>query len=142
MLELTVPAVRDMSLVIRMTLSGLSCSLGFDLDAVDAVRIASDETCFCLLNQASVPEKIALSCDWDAERLAMKFDAVRFADPCYKGCSDTHDPVLAKSILESLADDVEVLYDLWGVYSVRMVMRFKGGVPAASKNKDAAEAKR
>jgi hypothetical protein len=132
MLELSVPALHDMTLVVRMTLSGLCCSLGFDLEAVDVVRIASDEACFCLLNQASIPETVKLTCDWNDDRLIMNFDAIRYADPCYAGCSDTHDPVLAKSILGSLADEVEVEYDLWGVYSVKMVVYLRDSACAAA----------
>ncbi|MDR1569414.1 MAG: hypothetical protein LBS72_02860 [Oscillospiraceae bacterium] len=118
MLELSVPARQDMLLVIRMTLSGLCARCGMGLDEVENARIASDEACYCLLNQSAAVERLRMICEWTDERLDIIMEAIRptAAEPR----ETAHDPEIARCILETLIGDVRLSHDALGVYAIHM----------------------
>ena len=48
-IQLSVPADRDMMLVIRLTTSGALARSGLSVDAVDDVKLSVEEACSCLI---------------------------------------------------------------------------------------------
>lgn len=117
MLAMTIPAATDMMLTVRMALSGLCASRGMDIGAVESARIASDEAMWCLLNQPGKPERLNIACDWADGRVNISFEAQRGGG---MSACETHNPAIARSILETLADCVRLSADDRGVYAIHM----------------------
>ena len=103
-IELSLPAERDMMIVVRLAASGVLARWGLTLDAMGDVKMAVEEACSCLISQLS-----------GEGRLEVVFEAgdgcVWTHLSCAPGCAmgeamDPSELEVAKCILESLADEV------------------------------------
>ena len=121
MVELRVPARQEMLLVVRMTLSGLCAKCGMGMDAVENIRIAVDEACYCLIHQTRPVAWLKMTCTWDDERLFVRLEAERSQGPSSNAA--THDPEVAQCILSTLVPEVDMRHDDGGVYGIDLVIR-------------------
>ncbi len=85
--ELTVPASSEHLRVLRLVSSSLAASLGLDVDKLDDLRIAVDELCSMLIEQAPAQARLRLSLHDDEGHLSIdgglsgQAPAVRDVDP-------------------------------------------------------------
>ena len=121
MVELRVPARQEMLLVVRMALSGLCAKCGMGMDAVESIRIAVDEACYCLMHQMRPVAWLKMTCTWDEERLFVRLDAERTEGLPSKTAA--HDPEVAQCILSTLVPEVGMRHDDGGVYGIDLVIR-------------------
>lgn len=121
MVELKVPAKQEMLLVVRMALSGLCAKCGMGMDAVESIRIAVDEACYCLMHQAQPVAWLKMTCTWDDERLFVRLDAERTEG--MRSAAMAHDPEVAQCILSTLVPEVDMRHDAEGVYGIDLVIR-------------------
>ena len=121
MVELKVPARQEMLLVVRMALSGLCAKCGMGMDAVENVRIAVDEACYCLMHQMRPVAWLKMTCTWDDERLLVRLDAQRTEG--LPSAVAAHDPEVAHCILSTLVPEVDMRHDDGGVYGIDLVIR-------------------
>ncbi|GHV28526.1 hypothetical protein FACS18948_7330 [Clostridia bacterium] len=132
MLAMTVPATREMLLIIRMALSGLCTRMGIGLTDIECARIASDEACWCLLNRRGLDwaDRLSLECTVEDGRICAKYmldgavgarenHGARGADKQGIGAE------LTKSILETLVDEVRIASDDFGARTIELTWNNK-----------------
>jgi len=103
--ELTVAADPGMMLVVRLTTAGVVTRAGLTIDAMDNLKIATEEACSCLISQANPPERIHLKYECRGGALCT---CVRGDDTeCGPGEADEAELDVARCILEALVDGVE-----------------------------------
>ena len=103
-IDISLPAERDMMIVVRLAASGVLARWGLTLDALGEVKMAVEEACSCLISQITGAGRLEVvfetgdDCMWT--RLAC-------AESCAMGGEmDPSELEVARCILESLADDV------------------------------------
>lgn len=121
MVELKVPAQQDMLLVVRMALSGLGAKCGMDMDAVENIRIAVDEACFCLMHQRQPLSTLRINCAWDQVNMKVHLVGNRQDSPPQEMAA--HDIEVARCILLTLVSEVDMQYDDLGVYGIDLTIR-------------------
>lgn len=103
--ELTVAAEPGMMLVVRLTTAGVVTRAGLTIEAMDNLKIATEEACNCLIGQENPPERISLKYEC---RDGALITAVRGVDMKCEACdADEAELDIARCILESLVDGVE-----------------------------------
>lgn len=104
--ELKVAADPGMMLVIRLTTAGVVTRAGLTIDAMDNLKIATEEACNCLIGQENPPEQLHLTYACRDDSL---FICVRGLDNTCASCEvDKAELDVIRCILESLADDVSI----------------------------------
>ena len=58
--ELALPARRSMMLVLRLTTAGVVSRAGLTVDRMDDVKLAVEEACSCLIQEAGGPDQLRL----------------------------------------------------------------------------------
>ena len=102
--ELTVAADPGMMLVVRLTTAGVVTRAGLTIDAMDNLKIATEEACSCLIGQENPPERISLKYECRDGALVT---CVRGLDmKCDCGEADEAELDVARCILETLVDEV------------------------------------
>ena len=104
-LSLTVPADPTWMLVVRMALGGAGALMGLNIDLVDDLRTAADETCDFLLHQPRKVSSIHIVCSLKDEAVCTVF-ACDFAQDC-QTCEEV-DLDVTRGILETLIPKVEL----------------------------------
>lgn len=98
--ELSVPAHRDMMLVLRLTTAGVVARAGLGVDRINDVKMAVEEACALIIETARA-DMLTLSFAADADALTI----------CIRGgeceCADEDEMQVVRCILESLVDDVQ-----------------------------------
>lgn len=103
--ELTVAADAGMMLIIRLTTAGVVTRAGLTIDAMDNLKIATEEACNCLIGQENPPKRLGLNFSCANDNLKI---AVRGMDSeCASGELDEAELDVMRCILESLADGVD-----------------------------------
>jgi serine/threonine-protein kinase RsbW len=117
---LTIPASTRHVRFARIVAAGMAAELGFDVDAVEDVRIAVDELCFVLIDSRSISESITLTYRGaDGELMVEGLSQLRDGtDPM---AAPAH-PELSKEILEAVVDEHDVRAEN-GVQSFRFTKR-------------------
>lgn len=109
--ELSVAADAGMMLVIRLTTAGVVARAGLSVDAMDSLKIATEEACNCLIGQKNPPERIALRfLQEDGRTLVIR--AIAGDSEAGEGGVDETEMEIVRCILEALAD--EVSFDVRG----------------------------
>ena len=105
--ELSLPARRNMMLVLRLTTAGVVARAGLTVDRMDDVKLAVEEACGCLISEAGGPERLRL-------RFSEADGALRIA-VCGEGGSPAaigeDEREVVRCILESLVDGAELRTD-------------------------------
>lgn len=111
--ELSVPAHRDMMLVLRLTTAGVVARAGLGVDRINDVKMAVEEACALIIETASA-DMLRLTFATDADALTI----------CICGgaceCTDEDEMQVVRCILESLVDDVQFCRTESGAGSVRL----------------------
>ncbi len=104
--ELNLAADSGMMLIIRLTTAGVVTRAGLTIDAMDNIKLATEEACNCLIGQQNPPQRIGLTYACGENCLLI---TVRGLDgECLPGSIDEIELDVVRCILESLADGVEI----------------------------------
>ena len=114
--ELSLPARRNMMLVLRLTTAGVVARAGLTVDRMDDVKLAVEEACSCLISESGGPERLRL-------RFSEADGALHIAVYGEGGSAaaigaDERDVV--RCSLESLADGAELRVDGAAVTGVEL----------------------
>ncbi len=118
-LTLTVPADPNWMLVVRMALGGAGALMGLNIDLVDDLRTAADETCDFLLHQPRKVRCIKIACSLKNEAVCTVFNC-DFAQEC-QTCEEM-DLDVTRGILETLIPEVELEEDGVCIRSVSLTL--------------------
>jgi serine/threonine-protein kinase RsbW len=103
--ELTVQAEPGMMLVVRLTTAGVVTRAGLTIDAMDNLKIATEEACNCLIGQQTPPERLFLRYACEENALSIRI-ATGECDDCACEGADETELEIVRCILESLTDHV------------------------------------
>ena len=114
--ELALPARRSMMLVLRLTTAGVVARAGLTVDRMDDVKLAVEEACNCLIQEAGGPERLRLrfSESDGALRIAVRGEG---GTPAAIGEDERE---VVRCILESLVDGAELRVDGAAVTGVEL----------------------
>lgn len=103
--ELSVAADAGMMLVIRLTTAGVVARAGLTIDAMDSLKIATEEACNCLIGQENPPERITLRFLCEDDR-TLVIRAIAGDSEAGEGGMDETELEIVRCILAALADEV------------------------------------
>ena len=103
--ELTVQAEPGMMLVVRLTTAGVVTRAGLTIDAMDNLKIATEEACNCLIGQKNPPARINLKYECRDGALHTVLSGLDMA--CESCDADEAELEIARCILETLVDGVD-----------------------------------
>lgn len=104
-ISLRVPGKQEYVLVIRTALGGVAVLKDLNVDALDDLRMATDEACDCLLHQGRSVAFIALNVYDGGKQLTVSLEA-DFEGECIEECEDM--TAITKAVLETLIPCVEM----------------------------------
>ena len=104
--ELNVAADASMMLVVRLTTAGVLARAGLTMDAMDSLKMATEEACNCLIGQSNPPAQLNLRFDCTDGRLSV-IAAAKGCDSPW-GEADETELEIVRCILASLADEVSL----------------------------------
>lgn len=102
--ELSVAAEPGMMLVIRLATAGVIARAGLTIDAMDSLKMATEEACNCLMDQENPPERLAVRFECEDEELVIR--VIAGSEERAQGGMDDTELEIARCILASLADGV------------------------------------
>ena len=119
-IDMSLPADKDMMLLVRLAASGALARSGVTIDRLDDFKTAIEEACSCLISQIDAPGRIALRFD-----IGQK--CARFSCACADGCPtgrviDAAELEVASLILESLVDKSEVSVHSGVIHEIALTM--------------------
>ena len=122
-IDMSLPAEKDMMLVVRLAASGALARSGVTLDALDDFKTAIEEACSCLISQIDAPGRIGLRFDI-GNKCAM------FTCSCADGCPtgrriEPSELEVASCILDSLVDKSEIDVCNGIIHSIKLSMALK-----------------
>lgn len=104
--ELNLAADAGMMLVVRLTTAGVIARAGLTMDAMDNLKMATEEACSCLIGQKNPPKRIGLRFYCEEDRLKIAVQALDGVDAT--GSADEDELEIVRCILASLADEVSI----------------------------------
>ena len=119
-IDMSLPADKDMMLLVRLAASGVLARSGVTIDRLDDFKTAIEEACSCLISQTDAPGRIALRFDI-GEKCA------KFTCTCAGGCPtgrvvDPAELEVAGLILESLVDNSAINVSDGVIHSIDLSM--------------------
>lgn len=118
-LEMTVPAREDFSLLLRMAMAGVGALYDLPVDMMEDLRSAVDESCDLLLHQDFVVQCLTMVCECKKDGIHVSLQAMK--GPCQEAeCPADAD--MARLIIGTLVRQVELEQDENGVHTVRMIL--------------------
>ncbi len=118
-LTLSIPAESCWTLVVRMALGGAGALMGLDIDLMDDLRTAADETCDFLMHQPRRVQRIEMACSLNENAVCTVFSCV-WAQEC-QNCEEM-DIEVTRGILETLIPQVELEADGVCIRSVSLML--------------------
>lgn len=115
--ELSVPAERRYLRLARLTASGFASDLGVSMDDVEELRLAVDEACAAIVEDAAEGDRLTLTYSVEGEAVVITAAAPLSA----KGPVSPH-PVAA-AVLSATVDEYHVEVDGEGRNVIRLVKR-------------------
>lgn len=103
---LNLPADRNLMLVIRLTAAGVIARAGVTVDRMDEIKMAVEEACGCLMEQADPPERISLAFRVQNGQLEARAEALNAASKA--GETDADALEIMTCILDSLVDHAAI----------------------------------
>lgn len=103
--QLTVPAMEESLLCIRLTCAGLLAFCRIDVDTADLFKHAVSEACYALLHQKRSAANLALLFQKDEEALSVQ--CTLSGSPCETD-EQVADAAVCACVLETMADRVEI----------------------------------
>ena len=108
-IELLLPAREDLLLIVRLTVSGAVARFTGDFDALEDLKTAASEACYCLIQQCCAFARLRLRiwCDGRIVRIAADGDSPTAAP------SEIRDRYadIAGGILSTMVDETAVHFD-------------------------------
>lgn len=104
--ELKVAADPGMMLVIRLTTAGVVTRAGMTIDAMDNLKIATEEACSCLISQENPPKQLGLTYVCRDGFLLIRVCGLDME--CHCADLDEAELEVIRCILESLVDEVSI----------------------------------
>lgn len=121
-LEMKVPAREENTLLLRMAVAGVGALYDVEVDVMDDLRTAVEESCDLLLHQDYSVQCLTLICDEEKDCLHLSISASK---GCPQQTENTADADMAKMIIGTLVRQVELDQDENGVHTVRMILPAK-----------------
>lgn len=118
-LEMTVPAREDFSLLLRMAMAGVGALYDVPVDVMEDLRSAVDESCDLLLHQDFQVQCLKMTCEEKENSLQVEIAAAR---GCSQAAEYPADAEMAKLIIGTLVREVSLEQDENGVHTVRMIL--------------------
>ena len=118
-LTLSIPAEPCWTLVVRMALGGAGALMGLDIDLMDDLRTAADETCDFLMHQPRKVQRIEMACRLEEGAVCTVLSCV-WAQEC-QTCEEM-DIDVTRGILETLIPMVELEADGVCIRSVSLTL--------------------
>lgn len=106
-IELSVPAERNMLLVVRMTTSGVVSRAGFTLDEMDDMKMAVDEACNLMMLQKSGCQTLKFTYEYTQDMVTMQIEGQDFSAASELN-EDMNMQEVIRCILESMVDEVNL----------------------------------
>ena len=103
-IRLSVPGNKEYALVIRTALGGAAILKDLDVDTMDDLRMAADESCDCLLHQGVPVKELHVTIGEDGAYLQVSIEAEMQGD----GHGDADDAAVMQAVLETLAPKVHL----------------------------------
>ena len=119
-MQLLIPAQEEYALAAALAVNGLGVKAGLDLDLLGDLRTVTTECIDCLANQPRVPEEIRLTASLREGMLSLRFEALSRGETLSNPPSD---PVLTRSVLETLMPVVSLEEDQGGIHTLCCAMR-------------------
>ena len=121
-IELNLPADRTLMLVVRLTTAGVIARAGVTIDRMDEIKMAVEEACGCLMEQANPPRRIRLCFRVVDKQLEVRAEAQDIENPT--GDIDADALEVMTCILQSLVDhaDFEVSQGFIAAVSLRTAL--------------------
>ncbi|MDP4182512.1 MAG: ATP-binding protein [Bacillota bacterium] len=121
-IELSLPLKAEYVSVVRLTASGVSNRMGFDIDSIEDIKVAIAEVCNKLISVGSDNSKrFTVIFQISKDRLNVIFDC---ADKSLKCIFDGSDNEFGLSIINALMDEVELCSDNY-ILSISKVIEGK-----------------
>ena len=114
-ISLTLPAVQEDLLIVRLTLSGLGMLAGLDKDMIGDLGTVANECCDCLIHQPVVPRAIRMEACVSEGKLHACFLAEGQAGTGDKNALDLE---IVRGVLETLMPEVKLQTDHRGVCGI------------------------
>ncbi len=114
-IRLQIPARPDYILAVRLAVSAIAQRIGFDIEDIEDLKVASAEACILLL--AANPELVAISLTVD-DGLILCFEASGQAQGAENRTGDSES--MSQYLLDALVDSCELTGSEGTVVSVRL----------------------
>lgn len=118
-IELTVPAARDVLLVLRLTTAGVVSRLGMDMDAMDDMKMAVEESFNCLMMQRPGYEKLTVRYCYHEDTVDIDLQGINPL-PGVGAAPNENELQVIRCILESMADSVTLKTHGEGIEAVHL----------------------
>ena len=118
-LEMTVPAREDFSLLLRMAMAGVGALYDLPVDIMEDLRSAVDESCDLLLHQDFVVQCLTMVCECKKDGIHVSLQALKGP---WQVAECPADADMARLIIGTLVRQVELEQDENGVHTVRMIL--------------------
>jgi hypothetical protein len=115
---ISVPAEAEYAIVIRMALGGIGLVHNLDIDQVDDLMAAADESMDLLLNQPRMAKTVEMTCSEQETGLMVQFTVV-WADKCREG--QAADVPMSRAVLSTLIAHVQLQSDDYGVKGISLL---------------------
>ncbi|HOV27555.1 MAG TPA: ATP-binding protein [Pseudobacteroides sp.] len=106
--ELKLPLKAEYVSVVRLTASGISNRIGFDIDSIEDIKIAIAEVCNKLITVGNAKEDIKIIFKVFKDKLTVIFDSEDKSLKCIFGGSENE---FGLSIINALMDEVDLCSD-------------------------------
>ncbi len=121
-IELKLPLKAEYVSIVRLTASGISNRIGFDIDSIEDIKVAIAEVCNKLITVGSVNEGfVTIIFKIAKDKLTVIFDSEDESLKCIFSGSDNE---FGLSIINALMDEVELCSDSY-ILSISKVIEGK-----------------
>lgn len=122
-IDISLPAEKDMMLLVRLAASGALARSGVTIDALDDFKTAIEEACSCMIAQIDPPGRMAL-------RFDIGTDCAVFTCTCSDSCPfgrkiDPAELEVARCILDSLVSKTEFEVHGGVIHEIKLTMELK-----------------
>lgn len=115
-IRLIIPKKPDYISLVRLTTSGIACSMGLNIDDIEDIKVSIGEACINALVLNNI-EEISLLFEIEEKRFVIKVSDVREDIPI--GLPEAKERELGLIIIKSLMDEVK--FDQFGIEMVKYI---------------------
>jgi serine/threonine-protein kinase RsbW len=135
-LKLLIPSQAHYVATVRLTVSSIANNAGFDIEAVEDIKVAVSEACTNILRHGNVEEdyQYSITCNVDETSLAVivsdegrGFDVTKYKEPDTSDTVDRTEGGLGIFIIKALMDEVDVVSNAGEGTSVTMKKYLSAG---------------